>query len=43
MQQSVERRSLGALERDGHPPFIGEGEEEARAKFMHVRCGVSMS
>ena len=25
---------MGALEREGHPPFIGEGEEEASANFM---------
>ena len=31
---SVERESLGALVREGHPPYIGQGEEEASATFM---------
>ena len=34
MQQSVDRVSMGALVREGHPPYIGEEEEEAGATCM---------
>ena len=34
MQKSVDRVSMGALVREGHPPFIGEGGEKASTTFM---------